>query len=376
MATRAATVATRSCPRTACRDAPDAPPHGVAGIIEGIPHLHPRPAAGHARTRPGNRKCAGPPFPRGPDGPGDRRITDGPEPHPGKHLPVPDPAGKLRKRMSENPDVAFIPLAPDRVCGVPSPPTRGRTRGRSAQSSPGRVWPIPGSPIPVPAPRRPSGRTTGNGSCRRRRRTMTRSPRRRPERPAPARAIRDRRRPPYRKTTAVRMQPEGNPPTDHPANPASTNPARKPPRPQQVMNHVPLRPVSGHPPPQTSLPFFFCLRVFLSSPFPLSPPFPSCRIPAGGTVFHRTGHPSPFTGSFFVVLRCSLSFLSRSLFFPAVPGCPVLSCPVPCRSRPSRPYSGSGPACLPKSKQGPKILKTSKKPDRTGRRHTPGTVNR
>lgn len=101
------------------------PPHVVGEILFGVLHTFPRPRLRHARaaTRLGAR--LGPPFDEGNGGPGGWIFLDEPELHFGDDVVVPDLAGWRRESLPELPDAAFLTVAPDWVCEVLSPSTRG-----------------------------------------------------------------------------------------------------------------------------------------------------------------------------------------------------------------------------------------------------------
>jgi len=105
------------------QDVLDAPEHMVAEIVRGALHLHPRPAAPHARAASVLGGKIGGPFDWD-AGPGDWWIIFEPELHLGEDVLVPDIAGWRRERMPEFPDTAFFELAPDWACEVLSPGTR------------------------------------------------------------------------------------------------------------------------------------------------------------------------------------------------------------------------------------------------------------
>ena len=106
------------------QDVLDAPPHKVAEVIRGVLHMHPRPAAAHARASSimGGELVG--PFDRGRGGPGGWWIVFEPELHLGDDIVVPDLAGWRRETLPVYPDTAFFDIAPDWVCEVLSPSTR------------------------------------------------------------------------------------------------------------------------------------------------------------------------------------------------------------------------------------------------------------
>lgn len=107
------------------QDVLDAPSDMVAEIIRGALHLQPRPAMPHARAGSMLGVEIGGPFDRGRGGPGGWWIVDEPELHLGEDIVVPDLAGWRRERMPRFPRDAYVTLAPDWVCEILSPSTRG-----------------------------------------------------------------------------------------------------------------------------------------------------------------------------------------------------------------------------------------------------------
>ena len=107
------------------QDVLDAPENMVAELIEGALHLHARPAPPHVRAGSSLGVRIGGPFDSGPEGPGGWWILDGPELHLSSDVLVPDLAGWRRERMPALPTTAWFELAPDWVCEVLSPSTRG-----------------------------------------------------------------------------------------------------------------------------------------------------------------------------------------------------------------------------------------------------------
>ena len=107
------------------QDVLDAPPHLVAQILRGTLHLHPRPASPHARAGSVLGGRIGGPFDFGEGGPGGWWILFEPELHLGAEVVVPDLAGWRRARMPRVPRAPYFTQAPDWVCEVLSPSTRG-----------------------------------------------------------------------------------------------------------------------------------------------------------------------------------------------------------------------------------------------------------
>jgi Uma2 family endonuclease len=124
----------------------EALPEGVTGeILDGELHVHPRPASPHTRAA---SKLGGllvtPFFRGGPHGPGGWVLLDQPELHFGDDVLVPDLAGWRRARMPEEPESAFIELAPDWACEILSPSTRRvdlvKKRPIYAREGVGHLW--------------------------------------------------------------------------------------------------------------------------------------------------------------------------------------------------------------------------------------------
>jgi Uma2 family endonuclease len=104
------------------------PASEVAELIDGVLHVHPRPAARHANAASVLGEELGPPFRRGRGGPGGWVILDEPEVHLAADVLVPDLAAWRRARMPEIPDVAYFTLPPDWICEVLSPSTEAVDR--------------------------------------------------------------------------------------------------------------------------------------------------------------------------------------------------------------------------------------------------------
>jgi Uma2 family endonuclease len=102
----------------------DAPPNMVAELVSGALHLHPRPAARHARATFRMAMKLGDPYDDGVGGPGGWYFAIEPELHLGGDVVVPDLAGWRRERMGTFPDTPAIELVPDWVCEILSPGTR------------------------------------------------------------------------------------------------------------------------------------------------------------------------------------------------------------------------------------------------------------
>jgi Uma2 family endonuclease len=137
---RAATPATYA-------DVLKAPPGKIAEVLAGELFVSPRPSLPHARVSSLLGIDLGSPFDRklgGPGGPGGWWILDEPEIHLGADILVPDLAGWRRERLSKVPKTAFIELAPDWVCEVVSPGSRGTDRVRKmplyAKAGVAHIW--------------------------------------------------------------------------------------------------------------------------------------------------------------------------------------------------------------------------------------------
>jgi Uma2 family endonuclease len=107
------------------QDVLDAPAGMVAELIRGALHLQLRPRPRHSRAITTLGAEIEPPFGRGRDGPGGWVILIEPEVHLGDEVLVPDLAGWRRERLPTLPDEVGIAVAPDWVCEVLSPSTRG-----------------------------------------------------------------------------------------------------------------------------------------------------------------------------------------------------------------------------------------------------------
>ena len=117
--------------RATYQDVLDAPPNHTAQILFGTLHVFPRPRVRHARASSRLGAKIGGQFDSGGSSPGGWIILDEPELHlgPDPDVVVPDIAGWRRERMPEIPDVPALELAPDWVCEVLSPGTKGIDRG-------------------------------------------------------------------------------------------------------------------------------------------------------------------------------------------------------------------------------------------------------
>src|SRR5512140_838478 len=102
----------------------------IGQIVDGELVASPRPASPHTRASSilGNELTG--PFDRGRGGPGGWWILDEPEIHLGRDVLVPDLAGWRRSRLPQLKAEPFFTVAPDWVCEVLSPGTRGVDRVR------------------------------------------------------------------------------------------------------------------------------------------------------------------------------------------------------------------------------------------------------
>ncbi len=115
--------------RATYEDVRAAPRNMVAEVIDGVLHLHPRPAKPHAAAATALGEELGPPFKRGRGGPGGWLLLDEPELHLGDDILVPDLAGWRREHMpSIVADLPYFELAPDWACEVLSPSTERHDR--------------------------------------------------------------------------------------------------------------------------------------------------------------------------------------------------------------------------------------------------------
>ena len=110
--------------RATYQDVLDAPAHQVAEIVNGTLYTHPRPAMPHALASSHLGDELTGLFGKGRGGPGGWWIIDEPELHIDDDIVVPDLAGWRRERMPVYPQTAYVTLAPDWVCEVPSESTR------------------------------------------------------------------------------------------------------------------------------------------------------------------------------------------------------------------------------------------------------------
>jgi len=112
-------------PRATYAEIEALPPNVTGEILDGELHMQLRPASPHTRVASKLGVVLGSPYHRGgPAGPGGWIVLDEPELHLGPHVIVPDLAGWRRARMPEEPETAFIDLAPDWVAEISSPSTR------------------------------------------------------------------------------------------------------------------------------------------------------------------------------------------------------------------------------------------------------------
>ena len=102
------------------------PPSWVGEMLDGTMYGHPRPAVGHAESQMRLGQLLSP-FQVGFEGPGGWRFMMEPELHFGDDVLVPDLAAWRVERMPAppNPSTPYLTLAPDWVCEILSPGTRG-----------------------------------------------------------------------------------------------------------------------------------------------------------------------------------------------------------------------------------------------------------
>ncbi|MBP1178720.1 Uma2 family endonuclease [Methylobacterium sp. PvR107] len=109
------------------------PEHLVAGIIDGVPEVHPQPRQAGAAVRLGGELDLT--FNRGRGGPRGWIVMIEPELHLGSQIVVADLAGWRRTRMPTEPEGAEIETSPDWVCEILSPSTIRLDRGRKRSIS-------------------------------------------------------------------------------------------------------------------------------------------------------------------------------------------------------------------------------------------------
>ncbi len=131
--------------RATYEDVLAAPRNMVAEIVDGVLHMHSRPAAPHARASSRLGQELGGPCDRGRGGPGGWIILDEPEFHLAEDIVVPDLAGWRRERMPRLPmEAAYFTLAPDWLCEVVSPSTQAFDRAEKmdvyAREGVRRAW--------------------------------------------------------------------------------------------------------------------------------------------------------------------------------------------------------------------------------------------
>jgi Uma2 family endonuclease len=144
-------AATKPARRTAIyEDVLAVPEPLVAEILFGELVTHPPPAPRHARAAIRLGTILSGPFDLGVNGPGGWVFLAEPELHLGEHVAVPDLAAWRYQRLPSFPDTAWIEVAPDWVCEVPSPSTESYDRGDKrliyAAAGVGHVWHI--NPLP------------------------------------------------------------------------------------------------------------------------------------------------------------------------------------------------------------------------------------
>jgi Uma2 family endonuclease len=120
------------------------PENLVAEIIEGVLETHPRPRPRHARAANRLARQLTNRFEEGEGGPGGWIFIIEPELHLGRHVVVPDLAGWHAEHLTEEPEDAFIDIAPDWVCEILSPSTvrldRGAKRRIYAEAGVAHLW--------------------------------------------------------------------------------------------------------------------------------------------------------------------------------------------------------------------------------------------
>jgi Uma2 family endonuclease len=106
------------------------PDNVIGQIIDGELVVSPRPAVPHAQAASALLTDLGPPYGRGRGGPGGWWLLFEPELHLDRDVLVPDVAGWRRARVTSLPPEPYLTVAPDWVCEVLSPSTRGVDRVR------------------------------------------------------------------------------------------------------------------------------------------------------------------------------------------------------------------------------------------------------
>ena len=120
------------------------PDNVIGQIIDGDLVASPRPAVPHAQAATALVEDLGGPFSRGRGGPGGWWLLFEPELHLGRDVLVPDVAGWRRERLPALPREPYLTVAPDWLCEVLSPGTRGIDRVRKlpiyAREHVSHVW--------------------------------------------------------------------------------------------------------------------------------------------------------------------------------------------------------------------------------------------
>ncbi len=120
------------------------PENMIGEIINGELTVSPRPGPKHAYTTSALIAKIGSPFCLGEGGPGGWIMLIRPEVRLGESIVVPDLAGWKRERFPPGIQSNWIPVAPDWVCEVLSPPTAlyDRTKKRTiyAEHRVGHIW--------------------------------------------------------------------------------------------------------------------------------------------------------------------------------------------------------------------------------------------
>lgn len=124
------TVSSEARRRATYQDVLDAPENVVAEVIDGALYTQPRPKLGHARAASRLGMLLGGVFDVGARDAEGWTIVDEPELHlgPEPDILVPDIAAWRRSRFPNDPDLAFVDVAPDWVCEILSPSTTSKDR--------------------------------------------------------------------------------------------------------------------------------------------------------------------------------------------------------------------------------------------------------
>ncbi len=108
----------------------DLPETLTGEILNGQLHARPRPAPRHLHATARLDRTIGRGYGDGDSGPGGWWILVEPEIHLVRdvEVAVPDLAGWRRDRMASLPETAYLDIAPDWICEVPSPSTASKDR--------------------------------------------------------------------------------------------------------------------------------------------------------------------------------------------------------------------------------------------------------